>query len=133
MIEDRRTRALQFVRETFSAEVADQIERNIALEAGAKPFASAMTEMALDNVFAGLWLRPGLTRRERSLVTLSILIALRCTEELVVHTRAAITNGVSVAEIEELIYHATAYAGFPAANSATTVFREILTADGLIK
>src|SRR5713101_6604495 len=78
-------------------------------------FAVELAHLALDNVFGALWARPGLSRRDRSLVTLSILIALRATNELRYHVPIALKNGLSRDEIAEVIYHSSGYAGFPAA------------------
>jgi len=89
-------------------------------------FASFMSELALRNVFSEIWARPGLDFRSRSLVTLGILIALRAHEELRHHVAIALKNGVTVQEIEEVLYHASAYAGFPAANSARVVAAEVI-------
>ncbi|OBA57587.1 carboxymuconolactone decarboxylase [Mycobacterium sp. 1100029.7] len=89
--------------------------------------AGELIELGLDHVFGSLWTRPGLDRRSRSLVTLGALIALRASEELKVHFPIAVRNGLSVEEIEEVIYHMTGYAGYPAAASARTVAREVLT------
>jgi 4-carboxymuconolactone decarboxylase len=94
-------------------------------------FASFMSELALRNVFSEIWARPGLDFRSRSLVTLGILIALRATEELRFHVAIALKNGVTVQEIEEVLYHASAYAGFPAANSARAIAAEVIGKAGL--
>ena len=81
-------------------------------------FAPELMDIGIENVFGRLWGRDGLSRRERSLVTLGILIALRATDELEAHFRIARTNGLTDEELAEVIYHATGYAGFPAANTA---------------
>jgi 4-carboxymuconolactone decarboxylase len=89
-------------------------------------FAGEMGELALDSVFGALWTRPGLSRRDRSLVTLGILIALRASGELRYHFPIALRNGLTKDELAEVIYHCTGYAGFPAAASASVVAKEIL-------
>jgi 4-carboxymuconolactone decarboxylase len=96
-------------------------------------FGAGLSKLALEHVFNGVWARPGLDLRSRSLVTLGILIALRQSEELKVHVMAAIRNGCTVYEIEEVLYHATAYAGFPAAVLATGAAKEVLREEGLIE
>ncbi len=88
-------------------------------------FASFMSELALRNVFAEIWARPGLDFRSRSLVTLGILIALRAHEALRFHVAFALKTGVTDQEIAEVLYHASAYAGFPAANSARPIAAEV--------
>jgi len=65
-----------------------------------------------------VWRRPGLERRTRSLLTLSMMIALNREEEFAIHVRGAFNNGVSRDEIKELILHSAIYCGVPAANSA---------------
>lgn len=89
-------------------------------------FADELHELSIDNVFGALWSRPGLDRRARSLVTLGALIALRATEELEFHFPIALRNGLTLEEIEEVVYHMTGYAGFPAAASALKVGRRVL-------
>jgi 4-carboxymuconolactone decarboxylase len=86
----------------------------------------------VDSVFASIWTREGLERKQRSLVTIGILIALRQTVELKNHIEVGIRNGLSVQEIEEAILQAAAYAGFPAAWSAHQAAAEVLNQLGLI-
>ncbi|MDG2169794.1 MAG: 4-carboxymuconolactone decarboxylase [Opitutales bacterium] len=73
-----------------------------------------------------IWDRPGLDKKTRSLLTLSILVAEGKDEELQMHVRAAITNGVSVAEIKEVFMHAALYCGLPAANQAFKLATPVL-------
>lgn len=89
-------------------------------------FAHELRDITIENVFGTLWTRPGLNRRSRSLVTLGILIALRATGEMAYHFPIALRNGVTREELEEVIYHATAYAGFPAASEALNVASKAL-------
>ncbi len=87
-------------------------------------FADELLEIGIDNVFGRLWGREGLSRRDRSLVTLGILVALRATDELAIHFQIARTNGLTDDEIAEVIYHASGYAGFPAAATANRIAGE---------
>ena len=87
-------------------------------EQTAKKFAQELSTLTIENVFGTLWTRQGLDRRSRSLVTLGILIALRASNEMSFHFPIAIQNGLTREELEEVIYHASAYAGFPAAAEA---------------
>ena len=89
-------------------------------------------KLAFENVFAKLWVRPELDVRSRSLVTLGILIALRATDELELHFPIALANGCTIQELEEVIYQATAYAGFPAANAARAAATKSFRKQGLI-
>ena len=117
-----REQGLQVFRELLSGAVPDGDLRD-------GRFGDELLEIGIDNVFDRLWGREGLSRRERSLVTLGILIALRATEELKFHVQIARDNGLTENEIAEVIYHASGYAGFPAANTACRIAREALEAD----
>jgi 4-carboxymuconolactone decarboxylase len=90
-------------------------------------FADEFFELTLDNVFGRLWGREGLSRRDRSLVTLGMLIALRANDELKLHFKIARTNGLTDDEIAEVLYHSSGYAGFPAAATATRIAQEALS------
>jgi 4-carboxymuconolactone decarboxylase len=68
-----------------------------------------------------LWARPGLSRPQRSLVTLALLAGLGRHEELAMHVRAALRNGLTPAEISEALLHVAVYAGVPAANHAFVI------------
>lgn len=85
-----------------------------------------LVEIGLVSVWGSLWAREGLGYRDRSLITLAILIALGAETELKTHARIALTNGVTRDEIAEVIYHAGGYAGFPAATAARKAVREAL-------
>ena len=85
-----------------------------------------LVEIGLTSVWGALWAREGLGPRDRSLVTLGILIALGAETELRTHVRIALTNGLTRDEIAEVIYHATGYTGFPRAVAARTAAREAL-------
>jgi 4-carboxymuconolactone decarboxylase len=84
-------------------------------------FAPELMDIGIENIFGRLWTREGLSRRDRSLVTLGILIALRASDELKFHFQIARNNGLTDEELAEVIYHASGYAGFPAANTAKSV------------
>jgi 4-carboxymuconolactone decarboxylase len=89
-------------------------------------FAKELFEISIDNVFGRLWGREGLSRRDRSLLTLGMLIALRANDELAIHFKIARTNGLTDDEIAEVIYHSSGYAGFPAAATANRIAGEVL-------
>lgn len=119
---------LAVVAEQFSPAMAERLRTFTATQA----FGPAMGELATRNAYLALWLRPGLTRRERSLITVAMLVALHAQEELAIHARIAIENGCTVEELEELIYHATAYAGFPAASSGRSTIQQSFLDAGII-
>jgi 4-carboxymuconolactone decarboxylase len=73
-----------------------------------------------------IWTRPGLDRRTRSCVTLAMLATLRCEEELALHVRAALRNGLTPDEIKEVLLQVAVYAGVPVANRAFEVARRVL-------
>lgn len=79
---------------------------------------AVIADLALDLVFGKIWSRGGLDRKQRSLVTIAVLIALRQTVELQNHLRIGMANGLAYAEIEEAIVQTAPYAGFPAAWTA---------------
>jgi 3-oxoadipate enol-lactonase / 4-carboxymuconolactone decarboxylase len=65
-----------------------------------------------------IWMREGISRRDKSLITLAMLIALNRPNEFKMHVRAAFNNGVTVEEIKEVIMQSALYCGLPAANEA---------------
>jgi len=79
-----------------------------------------------------IWTRPGLDRRSRSLITLTALVAGGHWEELAMHVRAAIRNGLTVDEIKEVLLQTAIYCSVPNANHAFQVAAATLKEDGLI-
>jgi 4-carboxymuconolactone decarboxylase len=73
-----------------------------------------------------IWTRPGLDRRTRSCITLTALVALGRDEELEVHVRAALRNGLTPDEIKEVLLQSAIYCGVPAANSAFAIAQRIV-------
>ena len=86
------------------------------------PFQKMVTEWCWGDV----WTRPGLDRRTRSLLNLAMLTALNRPHEVRLHVRGAINNGVTVAEIQEVLLQAAVYCGVPAALDAFKVAKEVL-------
>lgn len=92
------------------------------------PFADIAPALAdyTDRVlFGDVWERPGLSPRDRSLITVATLVALYRTNELPVHLKKALDNGVSREELIELITHLAFYSGWPTANSALMIARRV--------
>jgi 4-carboxymuconolactone decarboxylase len=83
-------------------------------------------EMITRYAWGGIWTRPGLDRRTRSAVTLTALVAHGHLAELELHLRAALRNGLTRAEIVEVLLQTAVYCGVPAANSAFTVAQRVL-------
>jgi 4-carboxymuconolactone decarboxylase len=92
------------------------------------PFQDFITEIAWGSV----WTRDGLARRERSMITLAVLCALRCEDELAMHVRAALRNGLTADEIREVLLHTAVYAGVPAANTAFARAQEVLREEDVV-
>jgi 4-carboxymuconolactone decarboxylase len=102
-------RGLQIRREMFGPEGADrQVE-------AATDFTEKLQEMVTRNAFGDVWARDGLTRRERSMLTIAMLLAMGRSHEVRIHVRGAVANGVTREEIREILLHAAVYCGIPAA------------------
>ena len=87
--------------------------------------APALAEYTDKVLFGDVWERPGLSPRDRSLITVAALIALYRTNELPFHIRKALENGVSRDELSEVITHLAFYSGWPTANSAVTIAKRV--------
>ncbi len=118
---DSHTKGLDVFKEMMPGLIPDDVT---SLRDGG--FADELGDLSIDHVFGATWTRPGLDRRSRSLVTLGALIALRANDELKYHFPIALRNGLSMEEIEEVIYHMAGYAGYPAAATARNVACEVL-------
>jgi 4-carboxymuconolactone decarboxylase len=95
-----------------------------------EPFQDFITKMAWGSV----WTRDAeLGRRERSMITLAVLTALRCEDELAMHVRAALRNGLTPDEIREVLLHTAIYAGVPSANSAFARAQQVLRDAGALE
>jgi 4-carboxymuconolactone decarboxylase len=88
-----------------------------------RPFQDYITRSAWGSV----WARDGLDRRTRSCITLAVLTALGCTEEIAMHVRAAIRNGLTTDEIAEVLLHTGVYAGVPRSNAALAIAQRTLS------
>ena len=82
-------------------------------------------EYITSNAWGAIWSRPGLTRRERSLITIALLAALGHEEELKMHMRATVNTGATADDVKEVLLHTAIYAGVPAANGAFKIAKEI--------
>jgi 4-carboxymuconolactone decarboxylase len=87
--------------------------------------APKLGELTDEVLFGDVWERPGLARRERSLITVAALLALNRVEQLPFHLARALENGVTRAELAEAITHLAFYAGWPTAISAATLARDV--------
>jgi 4-carboxymuconolactone decarboxylase len=91
--------------------------------------APKLVELTDDVLFGDIWERPGLSKRDRSLITVAALVALYRTRELPSHLARALENGVGKDELIELITHLAFYAGWPCAMSAATAATELFAKD----
>ena len=101
--------------------------------AARKAFGSVAPALAdyTDNVlFGDVWERPGLSKRDRSLITVATLVALYRTNELPFHLKRALENGGSKDELIELVTHLAFYAGWPTASSAVTIAQRVFQEAG---
>jgi 4-carboxymuconolactone decarboxylase len=87
--------------------------------------APKLIELTETLVYPDIWERPGLSKRDRSLITLAALIALYRPDQLKGHTERALANGVTKDEIGELITHLAFYAGWPSAMSAAKIVKQV--------
>jgi 4-carboxymuconolactone decarboxylase len=113
-------RGMEVRREVLGDEHVDRaIERTTDFTAD---FQDLITRYAWGEV----WTRPGLDRRMRSCITLAMLVALGRDEELAMHLRAALRNGLTPDEIKEVLLQTAIYCGVPAANSAFAIAQRVL-------
>jgi 4-carboxymuconolactone decarboxylase len=94
--------------------------------AGATPFTAPFQDFITRYAWGEVWSRPGLSRAERSIITLTALAVLRQEEELAMHLRAALRNGLTTDQIREVLLQVGVYAGVPAANRAFAVAQRVL-------
>lgn len=126
---ERRSEAIELIAKMLPDSA---MNRRLSSNDDTKVFAGEILDLSVDHAYADLWTRPGLDLRARSMITVAMMIAVRDTAELKIHVPAAVRNGVTIEELEELILHATGYVGFPAAASARQVMVESLTAAGYL-
>ena len=92
----------------------------------ATEFSQPLQDFINQHAWGSVWEREGLSRRERSLITIAALTALKAPQELKGHVRGALNNGCTVEEIREVILHCAVYAGVPAAGEAFRAAQEII-------
>ena len=98
--------------------------------AGTTPFTADFQDFITRYAWGEIWSRPGLSRAERSMITLTALMVLRQDEELAMHLRAALRNGLTPEQISEVLLHTAVYAGVPAANRAFAIAARVLAEAG---
>lgn len=101
---------------------ADYVDKSIA---NADDFNRPLQELVTEYCWGEVWSRPGLDRRTRSMLNLAMLTALNRHHELRLHLRGALTNGLTRAEISEILLQSAIYCGVPAAVDAFRTAREV--------
>jgi 3-oxoadipate enol-lactonase/4-carboxymuconolactone decarboxylase len=121
---DRQAAGMAVRREVLGDE---HVDRAVA---GTTGFTRDFQELITEYAWGTVWTRPGLDRRSRSMVTLTALVARGHHEELEMHVRAALTNGLTVEEIKEVLLQTAIYCGVPDANTAFRVAQRVLLEEG---
>jgi 4-carboxymuconolactone decarboxylase len=116
----RYERGLQLRREVLGA---DHVARSLE---NATPFAEPIQKLVTEYCWGEVWARPGLDRRARSLVNLSMITALNRNHELGIHVRGALNNGLTREEIQEVLLQTAIYCGVPAALESFRVAERVL-------
>jgi 4-carboxymuconolactone decarboxylase len=117
---------MQIRREVLGDEHVDRATES------AGSFGAPFQEFITRYAWGGPWSRAGLDRRTRSAITLAALVSLRAENELAMHVRAALRNGLTAEEISEILLHTAVYAGLPAANSAFAIAHRVLREEGAL-
>ena len=118
--DERRERGMKIRREVFGDEHVDRAS------AKTTPLTKDFQDLITRYAFGEIWARPGLDRRTRSCITVAMTVALNRPEELRLHLRAAVRNGVTVGELREILLQAAVYCGIPAAHTAFRIAQEVL-------
>lgn len=116
----KQQRAHEIARQMLPPDTADRM----ASRQNTGGFGGDLARLSFENVYMQLWTRPGLELKERSLITIAMLIAIGNEKELAGHFESGLRNGLTQQQLEEVIYQATAYVGFPRASSAMRVAGE---------
>jgi len=112
--------AMRVRREVLGDEHVDRAAR------GTTRFTQDFQELITRYAWGEIWSRPGLDRKMRSAITLTALVAQGRDEELAMHVRAALRNGLSEDELKEVLLQTAIYCGVPAANSAFAIAQRVL-------
>ena len=96
---------------------------------GTTPFTAEFQDLITRYAWGEIWARPGLDRRTRSAITLTALVASGHWEELAMHVRAALRNGLTEDELKEVLLQSAIYCGVPAANHAFKIAQQVLAED----
>jgi 4-carboxymuconolactone decarboxylase len=117
---DKKRSGMEVRREVLGDAYVDRAEQ------GRTPLTDEFQDLITRYGWGEIWTRPGLDRRTRSCITVAMLVALNRNEELALHIRAALRNGVTEDELKEILLQTAIYCGMPAANSAFGVAATVL-------
>ncbi|HEY0492188.1 MAG TPA: 4-carboxymuconolactone decarboxylase [Candidatus Dormibacteraeota bacterium] len=120
--DERRERGMKVRREVLGDEHVDHAQKS------ATPLTKDFQDLMTRYAWGEIWTRPGLDRRTRSCITVAMTIALNRPEELALHLRGALRNGVTVDELREVLLQTAVYCGVPAAHTAFRIAQEVLEA-----
>ena len=121
--DDRRERGMKIRREVLGDSHVDRAQST------ATPLTKDFQDLITRYAWGEIWARPGLDRRTRSCITIAMTVALNRPDELALHLRGALRNGVTVAELREVLLQTVVYCGIPAAHTAFRVAQEVLGSD----
>jgi 4-carboxymuconolactone decarboxylase len=108
---------------------AEYVDKSLA---AADSFNAEFQRVVTEYCWGGVWTRPGLTKRDRSLLNLAMLSCLNRPHEFQIHVRGALTNGVTLEEIRETLLQVAIYAGVPAGVEAFRLAREVFKEKGIV-
>ena len=118
--DERRERGTKIRRDVLGDDYVDRTESTAT--SLTKEFQDLITRYA----WGEIWARPGLDRKTRSCITVAMTVALNRPDQLALHMRGALRNGVTVAELREVLLQTAVYCGIPAAHTAFRVAQEVL-------
>jgi 4-carboxymuconolactone decarboxylase len=106
---------------------AEYVDRNMA---AADEFSMAMQDLTTRYCWGDIWARPGLDRKQRSMINLAMIAALNRPHELKAHVKGALNNGLTKDEIKEVLLQVAVYAGIPAGMDSFRLAREVFAEMG---
>jgi len=121
--DERRERGMKNRRQVLGDEYVDRAQ------SGATPLMKDFQDLITRYAWGEIWDRPGLDRKTRSCITVAMTVALNKPDELALHLRGALRNGVTKTELREVLLQTVVYCGVPAAHAAFKVAQEVLGPD----
>jgi 4-carboxymuconolactone decarboxylase len=125
-LNDKALRGLATIEEMLGPAAAERL-KSFAMSDG---FGATLTGKALEFAYADNWNECGLSRRERSLILIGALVALRQPNELKNHVALGLANGIAADELEQILLQLVPYVGFPATSTASAAMREVIATRG---